>query len=162
MQNFALLPRFESLALYLCGPNGRKAMKEAANSGNTGYEAYDSLRQDRDRWVQMAMEQQQYIRQLEEKVYSLEKQLGEKVSQVVLFCRITHEAYDRNKAQAVESELRSACGSAPKLIRVIRTNEALGYLDTQNLSSKELYELLDEHFGLSFGLRAFQIARSQN
>lgn len=77
------------------------------------------------------------------------------------FCRITKAAYDAGKAPVVEDELRSACVSAPKLIKTIRTNEALGYLDTQNLSSKELYELLDEHFELPFKVRTFQDCRSK-
>lgn len=77
------------------------------------------------------------------------------------FCRITKAAYDAGKAPLVEKELRSACVSAPKLIKTIRTNEALGYLDTQNLSSKELYELLDEHFGLTFKQRNFDTYRSK-
>ena len=78
-----------------------------------------------------------------------------------LFCRIIKAAYDQGKAQQVELELRSACVSAPKLIKTIHTNEALGYLDTQNLSSVTLYELLNEHFGLPFKLRNFEIYRSK-
>ena len=77
------------------------------------------------------------------------------------FCRITKAAYDQGKAQMVELELRSACVSAPKLIKTIRFYEALGYLDTQNLSSVTLYELLNEHFGLSFKIRNFEIYRSK-
>ena len=78
-----------------------------------------------------------------------------------LFCRITKAAYDQGKAQQVELELLSACVSAPKLIKAIRTNEALGYLDTQNLSSVTLYELLNEHFGLPFKQRNFNNYRSK-
>ena len=78
-----------------------------------------------------------------------------------LFCRITQVAYDKGKAQQVEDELQSACVSAPKLVKAIRTNEALGYLDTQNLSSVELYNLLNEHFGLTFRVRTFQDYRSK-
>lgn len=78
-----------------------------------------------------------------------------------LFCRITQAAYDKGKAQQVEAELKSACTSAPKLVKAIRTNEALGYLDTQNLSSVELYNLLNEHFGLTFRVRTFQDYRSK-
>lgn len=78
-----------------------------------------------------------------------------------LFCRITQDAYDKGMAQQVENELRSACKSAPKLIKAIKTNEALGYLDTKNLSSKELYDLLNEHFGLSFESRNFRYYRSK-
>ena len=78
-----------------------------------------------------------------------------------LFCRITQHAINTGHAQDVEDELRSACVSAPKLVKAIRRNEALGYLDTQNLSSTELYNLLNEHFGLSFGIRNFNNYRSK-
>jgi hypothetical protein len=64
-------------------------------------------------------------------------------------------------AQQVENELRRACVSAPKLVKAIRTNEALGYLDTQDLSSSELFDMLNAYFGLSFKLRAFQNSRSR-
>ena len=77
------------------------------------------------------------------------------------FCRITKVAYDKGMAETVEAELRSACVSAPKLIKALRTNEALGYLDTQNLSSVDLYELLNKHFQLPFKLRTFQENRSK-
>ena len=80
--------------------------------------------------------------------------------QTQLFCRITKAAYDMGVAQKVEDELRSAIVSAPKLLKAIRTNEALGYLDTKNLSSKELFDLLDEHFHLPFKYRQFAAARS--
>ena len=79
-----------------------------------------------------------------------------------LFCRITKAAFDKGVAQDVEDELRSAAmASASKLVAVIRTNEALGYLDTRNLSSAELYSLLDEHFGLGYSQRNFTIARNR-
>ena len=78
------------------------------------------------------------------------------------FCRITESAYAEGRAQTVEEELRQACIQAPKLIQVIRTNEALGYLDTQNLSSKDLYELLNEHFHLPFGQHNFTVYRSKH
>lgn len=78
-----------------------------------------------------------------------------------LFCCITQAAYDKGVAQQVEDELRSACKSAPKLIKAIKTNEALGYLDTKNLSSKDLYDLLNEHFGLPFERRNFRFYRSK-
>ena len=73
-----------------------------------------------------------------------------------LFCRITRHAIDTGHAQEVEDELRSACVCAPKLVKAIRRNEALGYLDTQNLTSTELYDLLNEHFGLVFRLENFR------
>ena len=40
-------------------------------------------------------------------------------------------------------------------------NEALGYTDTKNLTSTQLFRLLDEHYDLAFDVRAFQIARSK-
>lgn len=78
------------------------------------------------------------------------------------FCRITAQAYAEGRAQDVEEELRQTCVSAPKLIQTIRTNEALGYLDTKNLSSKELYELLNAHFHLPFGRHNFTVYRSMH
>ena len=78
-----------------------------------------------------------------------------------LFCRITQAAYNKGVAQQVDDELRSASVSAPKLVKALNTNEALGYTDTKNLPSTELYRLLDEHYDLAFDVRAFQIARSK-
>ena len=83
------------------------------------------------------------------------------VSNSSLFSRITQAAYDKGVAQTVEDELRGASTSAPKLIRAIRFNESMGYLNTRNLSSAFLYRLLDEHFGLAFKLRTFQDYRSK-
>ncbi|MBO4249737.1 MAG: hypothetical protein J5884_00620 [Paludibacteraceae bacterium] len=82
-------------------------------------------------------------------------------SEKQLFSRITKAAYDKGIAQQIEDELRSAAVSAPKLVKCIRTNEALGYLDTQNLNSTELYYLLHQHFNLSFKVRTFQIYRAK-
>lgn len=124
-------------------------------------EDYDAVCRDRDQWMQRSIEQHAYIQQLERERNSLRKQLGMKAEKQELFCRITKVAYNEGKALDVENKLRSACVSAPKLVAAIRLNEALDYLDTPDLNSKDLYDLLDTHFGLSFGLRAFQLARSQ-
>ena len=78
-----------------------------------------------------------------------------------LFPRITKAAYEKGVAQIVEDELRSACVSAPKLIKAIRINEALGYLDTKNLSSKKLYDMLNVYFGLTFKPHTFAVYRSK-
>lgn len=78
-----------------------------------------------------------------------------------LFCRITQAAYEKGVAQQVDDDLRSACVSAPKLVKALNTNDALGYTDTKNLPSTKLYKLLEEHYGLTFDVRAFQIARSK-
>ena len=80
-----------------------------------------------------------------------------------LFCRITQLAYERGKAQEVENALRSAAkGSATKLMEAIRLYEAIDYLDTKNLSTTELYDLLKEHFGLKYNLRNFTTARNKS
>ena len=78
-----------------------------------------------------------------------------------LFSRITPQAYAEGRAQLVEDELRLASIHAPSLIKAIRTNEALGYLDTISLSSKELYELLNTHFHLPFTKHNFTVYRSK-
>ena len=78
-----------------------------------------------------------------------------------LFCRITKAAYDKGVAQQVDDDLRSASVSAPKLVKALNTNDALGYTDTKNLPSTKLFKLLDEHYQLTFDVRAFQIARSK-
>ena len=78
-----------------------------------------------------------------------------------LFCRITKAAYDKGVAQQVEDDLRSASVSAPKLCKAIKLNEALSYLDTKDLQSTELFDLLNEHYHLPFKLRTFQDCRSK-
>ena len=52
-----------------------------------------------------------------------------------LFCRITQAAYNKGVAQQVDDDLRSASVSAPKLVKALHINEALGYTDTKNLTS---------------------------
>ena len=49
----------------------------------------------------------------------------------------------------------AANGSAAKLVAAIRTNEALGYLDTKNMSSTALYDVLNAYFGLKYSVRNF-------
>ena len=78
-----------------------------------------------------------------------------------LFCRITQAAYDKGVARQVDNELRSASVSAPKLVKALRTNDALGYTDTKNLQSTDLYNLLNEHYHLPFKSHAFSVARSK-
>ena len=78
-----------------------------------------------------------------------------------LFCCITKAAYEKGVAQQVEDDIRSSTVSAPKLVKTLNTNDALGYTDTKNLPSTKLFKLLDEHYKLNFDVRAFQIARSK-
>lgn len=85
----------------------------------------------------------------------------EKPDKKGLFCRITKAAYEKGVAQQVEDDLCSACVSAPKLVKALNTNDALGYTDTKNLYSSELYDLLDEHYGLPFKKHHFTVCRSK-
>ena len=78
------------------------------------------------------------------------------------FSLLTDQCRKEGKAQAVEAELRSAAnGSAAKLVAAIRTNEALGYLDTKNMSSRALYDALNDRFGLKYSVRNFTMARNK-
>ena len=78
------------------------------------------------------------------------------------FALLTAQCIKEGKTQAVEAELRSAAsGSAQKLMQCIRTNEALGYIDTKNLSSQALYDALNAYFGLKYSVRNFTIARNK-
>ena len=72
------------------------------------------------------------------------------------FALLTAQCIKEGKTQAVEAELRSAAsGSAQKMMQCIRTNEALGYIDTKNLSSQALYDALNARFGLKYSVRNF-------
>ena len=44
------------------------------HNGHISQEVYDAACRDRDRWAQLAMEQHQYIRQLEQRILTLEKE----------------------------------------------------------------------------------------
>ncbi len=79
-----------------------------------------------------------------------------------LFCRITQAAYDKGVAQKVDDDLRSASVSAPKLVKALNLNDALGYTDTLNLPSTDLYDMLNEHYGLPFKKHQFSVCRSKN
>ena len=78
-----------------------------------------------------------------------------------LFCRITKTAFEKGVAQQVEDKLKSACVSAPKLVKELNLNDALGYTDTKDLYSSDLFDMLDEHYGLPFKKHAFTVARSK-
>ena len=109
----------------------------------------------------------QQIARVEKMVVNFDKDMNMHIEQVgekqentkheqELFCCITDEAVNKGKAETVESELRNAASaSARKLVAVIRTNEALGYLHTKHLSAQELFNLLNAHFGLDYGIRNF-------
>lgn len=82
-----------------------------------------------------------------------EKEQGDLPTTNPYFSCITEYAIVSGHAKEVENELKSACVSAPKLMKCINTNEALGYVDTKNLQTSTLHRLLNEHFHLKFGPR---------
>ena len=89
-------------------------------------------------------------------------QVGAGVKAEGRFGLLTAQCIQEGKAEAVEAELRSAAkGSAAKLVAAIRTNEALGYLDTKNMSSQALYDALNAYFGLRYSVRNFTMARNK-
>ena len=95
-------------------------------------------------------------------VSSQPSEVTEVVAEEQHFSLLTAQCIKEGKAQKVEDELRSAAkGSAQKLIKCIRTNEALGYLDTKNMSSQALYDALNAYFGLKYSVRNFTIARNK-
>ena len=81
---------------------------------------------------------------------------SEKEQAQARFALLTAQCIQEGKAEAVDAELRSAAnGSAAKLVAAIRTNEALGYLDTKNMSSQALYDALNAYFGLRYKYQNF-------
>lgn len=87
-------------------------------------------------------------------VHTEEKRVEE--TQQQRFALLTALCVQEGKAHIVEAELRSAAsGSAQKLMQCIRTNEALGYLDTKNMSTQALYDALNAYFGLKYKYQNF-------
>ena len=84
------------------------------------------------------------------------------ISSEHFFSRITPAAHAAGAAASVEAELRSvAQASAKKLMETIRFYEHLDYLDTKNLTTEQLYNLLNEHFNLPFKPRNFRYYRNK-
>lgn len=80
------------------------------------------------------------------------------------FALLTEQCRKENKVSAVEAELRAACkGTAVELWRVIRTNEALGYLSADRLSTAKVYRAFSDYFGaLPYTERNFRDARDRS
>ena len=76
---------------------------------------------------------------------------------------ITDQCRKEGKIEAVEAELRAACkGTAPAMWKTIRTNEALGYLSTKDVSASKIYKALTAYFGeLPYNERNFRDARNK-
>ena len=63
------------------------------------------------------------------------------------FSLLTDECYEEKKESKVISELRTACkGTAVGLWKVIRTNEALGYLGTRGMQTSKIYRAIVDYF----------------
>ena len=83
------------------------------------------------------------------------------ISSEHFFSRITPSAHAAGAAASLEAELRSvAQASAKKLMETIRFYEHLDYLDTKNLNTEQLYNLLNDHFHLSFKPRCLRKYRN--
>ena len=52
------------------------------NKGHISQEAYDAVCLDRDRWVKLAMDQYQYIRQLEQEILTLKFAKPDSISEI--------------------------------------------------------------------------------
>ena len=79
------------------------------------------------------------------------------------FPLLTDQCRKENKVEIVEAELRAACqGTAVALWKAIRTNEALGYLTTQNMAASKIYHAFTQYFGeLPYNERNFRDARNK-
>lgn len=79
------------------------------------------------------------------------------------FSLLTDECHVEKKEAKVISELRAACkGTAVGLWKVIRENEALGYLGTRDLEASVIYRAFTEYFGkLPYTERNFRDARGK-
>lgn len=79
------------------------------------------------------------------------------------FPLLSDQCRKENKVEAVEAELRAACrGTAVALWKTIRTNEALGYLITKNMSASKIYHAFADYFGeLPYNERNFRDARNK-
>lgn len=76
---------------------------------------------------------------------------------------ITDLCRKEGKVETVEAELRAASkGTAHAMWKTIRTNEALGYLSTQDVSAAKIYKALTAYFGeLPYNERNFRDARNK-
>lgn len=79
------------------------------------------------------------------------------------FSLLTDECHAEKKEAKVISELRAACkGTAVGLWKVIRENEALGYLCTRGMQTSKIYRAIVDYFGeLPYTERNFRDARDK-
>ena len=79
------------------------------------------------------------------------------------FSLLTDACIEEGKEAKVISELRAACkGTAVGLWKVIRENEALGYLGTHGMQTSKIYRAIVDYFGeLPYTERNFRDARDK-
>ena len=77
------------------------------------------------------------------------------------FMHITPLCISKQMAKHVENHLRKACaGKASVLWQTIHEYELMGFLNTQKLSARQIYDDLTNYFGpLGFSERAFRMYR---
>ena len=101
------------------------------------------------------------------RISELQRQLYEPVVQAQAprapFPLLTDLCYAQNKVDAVEAEMHAACqGTAVGLWKVIRVQEALGYVAARNRTASDIYALIEERFGkLPYNIRNFRKARNK-
>ena len=125
------------------------------------------------RWnIDMSDMSKEEIEEFEEQLFHgfddlLEEWEEDKEEEVVQkgkrFSLLTDQCVAEGKEAKVISELRAACkGTAPALWKVIRTNEALGYLGTRDLEASVIYRAFTDYFGkLPYTERNFRDARGK-
>ncbi len=79
------------------------------------------------------------------------------------FPLITDQCRKENKMAEVDAQLKAACqGTAIELWRVIRLNEALGYMSVRHLNTRTVYNAIQDYFGpLPYTERNFRDARNK-
>lgn len=79
------------------------------------------------------------------------------------FPLLTDQCHKENKVAAVEAQLKAACqGTAVELWRVMRLNEALGYMAVSRLNTRAVYNAIQDYFGpLPYSERNFRDARNK-
>ncbi|MBR6017606.1 MAG: hypothetical protein IK073_03175, partial [Paludibacteraceae bacterium] len=95
-------------------------MNDAAHT--TGNNAIEALRQDRDRWANTAMEQHQYIQQLEEEIRDLKAQCYELTLQRDQLAQ---------QVSTLQNELNNMSTESEKLAPVIKNYGTMTYIAEQ-------------------------------
>lgn len=118
-------------------------------------------------WLAQYMESPNYLSDDVEQLMDSTEQAQKNVILMKMqsgFPLLTELCYQEHKEDAVIADIRAACqGTAIGLWKVIRINEALGYIiPTENLSAELIYDRFTEYFGkLPYNQRNFRNARNK-